>query len=388
MAKGKGEINGWITKNGIHIPIYGTYTARGGEEPRAKGSKFKGNAKSLAKKKKKEEDAKYLEQYASRDSEGLTRKERLRRAFGEDVESSSNDYKSRSDTGETRKERLNRAAEEMQAVREKYKDKKSKRGMTNAELDAANAELDKKDALADMEAYEKTHPLKKGTSFKDKKAQELGFADDASMRSYNAETGVNKESWKNLEDKTGRKDFRNNLNKIMDSDDYEAKLAEVDKMTANGTSYSEAVKSVANSGSKQQNGEDTSTITATAVKSDAERWKDREKAKRGKKIGQNILDNTSSEKEASIKKNGWLQEGQQLKRTGKSNLKSFGQEPAASELGKAQNEANAAKTKFAGMSVTALKSAYKNALGSERGAIYQILKRKGYSFVGGKWVKG
>lgn len=45
MAKGKGEIKGWITKNGVHIPIYGHYSVRGGEEPKAKGAKFKGKKK-------------------------------------------------------------------------------------------------------------------------------------------------------------------------------------------------------------------------------------------------------------------------------------------------------------------------------------------------------
>jgi len=41
MAKGKGEIKGWITKNGVHIPIYGHYSIRGGEEPRTKGARWK-----------------------------------------------------------------------------------------------------------------------------------------------------------------------------------------------------------------------------------------------------------------------------------------------------------------------------------------------------------
>ena len=45
MAKGKGSIQGWITKNGVHIPIYGTYTVREGHEPTVKGSRFKGGKK-------------------------------------------------------------------------------------------------------------------------------------------------------------------------------------------------------------------------------------------------------------------------------------------------------------------------------------------------------
>lgn len=40
--KGKGEIKGWITRNGVHIPIYGNYTVRGGQmEPKVKGAKWK-----------------------------------------------------------------------------------------------------------------------------------------------------------------------------------------------------------------------------------------------------------------------------------------------------------------------------------------------------------
>ena len=49
MAKGKGEVKGWITRNGVHVPIYGNYTVRGGEEPKAKGSKFKGAGKKRKK---------------------------------------------------------------------------------------------------------------------------------------------------------------------------------------------------------------------------------------------------------------------------------------------------------------------------------------------------
>lgn len=43
MAKGKGKIKGWITKNGVHIPIYDHYTVREGHEPGESGlkSKFK-----------------------------------------------------------------------------------------------------------------------------------------------------------------------------------------------------------------------------------------------------------------------------------------------------------------------------------------------------------
>lgn len=39
MAKGKGTIKGWITKNGVHIPIYGEYTVEK-TEPKPKRSSF------------------------------------------------------------------------------------------------------------------------------------------------------------------------------------------------------------------------------------------------------------------------------------------------------------------------------------------------------------
>lgn len=47
MARGKGQIKGWITKNGVHIPIYDHYTVREGHEPGEKSlkSKFKSNKK-------------------------------------------------------------------------------------------------------------------------------------------------------------------------------------------------------------------------------------------------------------------------------------------------------------------------------------------------------
>lgn len=45
MARGKGEIKGWITKNGVHIPIYDHYTVREGHEPENVKAKFKGKKK-------------------------------------------------------------------------------------------------------------------------------------------------------------------------------------------------------------------------------------------------------------------------------------------------------------------------------------------------------
>ena len=42
MAKGKGEVKGRITVNGVHVPIYENYSVRGGAEPKkVKRSKFR-----------------------------------------------------------------------------------------------------------------------------------------------------------------------------------------------------------------------------------------------------------------------------------------------------------------------------------------------------------
>ena len=67
MAKGKGSIKGWITKNGVHIPIYGEYTVRGGVEPKAKGSKFKRKKRpeEFDKDIRKTESGKFMAQYSS-----------------------------------------------------------------------------------------------------------------------------------------------------------------------------------------------------------------------------------------------------------------------------------------------------------------------------------
>lgn len=51
MARGKGEIKGWITKNGVHIPIYDHYTVREGHEPGEKGFRSKFNSKKKTPKK-------------------------------------------------------------------------------------------------------------------------------------------------------------------------------------------------------------------------------------------------------------------------------------------------------------------------------------------------
>ena len=67
MAKGKGQINGWITKNGVHIPIYGHYSVRGGEEPKAKGAKFKRKKRpeEFDKDIRETESGKFMAQYSS-----------------------------------------------------------------------------------------------------------------------------------------------------------------------------------------------------------------------------------------------------------------------------------------------------------------------------------
>lgn len=41
--KGRGKIKGWITKNGVHIPIYENYTVRKGVEPEEVKARFKSN---------------------------------------------------------------------------------------------------------------------------------------------------------------------------------------------------------------------------------------------------------------------------------------------------------------------------------------------------------
>lgn len=41
--KGQGKIKGWITKNGVHIPIYENYTVRKGVEPEEVKARFKSN---------------------------------------------------------------------------------------------------------------------------------------------------------------------------------------------------------------------------------------------------------------------------------------------------------------------------------------------------------
>lgn len=48
MAKGKGEIKGWFTRNGVHIPIYEKYTVREGHEPGETGIKARFTKKMSA----------------------------------------------------------------------------------------------------------------------------------------------------------------------------------------------------------------------------------------------------------------------------------------------------------------------------------------------------
>lgn len=244
MARGKGEIKGWITRNGVHIPIYGHYSVRGGEEPQSRGAKWK-RKKELSPRQVRQattylstsnkESIKAVKAELNKmdDSKevfsGVTVKDLKEHFAGVDENTTLGEYRKQlfdkddqdNPIKEGKKEVFKEATKKVESTPEGQKrketvdaihkkDEQLAKGMKEVDKDDKYANRDWNKDVDDAKRYgysaqteEGKKPITKAEeerqakqSFRDKKAQEQGFADDASMRSYNEETGVNKETWK------------------------------------------------------------------------------------------------------------------------------------------------------------------------------------------------
>lgn len=215
MARGKGDIKGWITKNGVHIPIYGEYTVRGGVEPKAKGAKWKKrfSAEGVKKALNRNYDADSNETWYEGKINGkdvrITQENAGSNKFWNvdigkpgdrhKLLTDNNEpmsFKSLEDAHEEIAHELNSNSGQDSVASKGKKDKYADRDW-NKDVDDAKRYGYSEQTEEGKKPVTKAEEEKQARqSFRDKKAQEQGFADDASMRSYNEETGVNAETWK------------------------------------------------------------------------------------------------------------------------------------------------------------------------------------------------
>ena len=319
MAKGKGEIQGWITKNGVHIPIYGHYSVRGGEEPKAKGAKW-GKDKQVAGK------------GAVKDVQGkkpsMSEEEKKPTSFQEQV----NDrFKTKREWDEI-------------AKNAGYKDSSDPEFQKNADdIVAKNkqAAKDEKEAktiagIAGLYQAEKQEQ-ESSKAFRDKKAQEQGFASAKDMESYNEETGVNKETWKGQESSTSKPNKTDAYN---------------DKVFADF----------------KKNGKDYQRVPMEGYAGTANDFKAAAK-RAGVEIEYDKGDDTF------------------YLRKSKQDSLSAGTNERSRIRGELHAKDKAMKAAMP-TTVSGLRSAYADATGSMKSKIAAELRRKGYSLIGGKWVKG
>lgn len=491
MAKGKGEVAGWITRNGVHVPIYGNYTVRGGEEPKAKGSKFKGAGKkrkkvdtsttsgktandlnSNLKKKGLELDSADLSSMAHKDfnDEKVTMYDK----DGNTYEGTYNKYKNgdreivdirktggrdtgKSEVSKGHTEEGKGAVKDVEGKKPEMYDWKQDRTDTQEERDAFAKEHEQgiKDRLAKIN--EQNKPKAKEETFKGsvlKKSDEKGEGYDwkkdrsdeldsdeifeARERAYAKDEAAKKEGFLDAADKESfdirekayetrglrgqaeKNDYHANAERILYSKNSDENIAKTEELVKSGMSYADAMKKVVSemgpdtrkkspmqeAYERKQAGQESSTPTISP---------------KTQRVADNARKSLMFDKGyAEIAANQWSWAGMsndkviaamnatdpkysyELK---KEQTKGLGGLPNATvnhnRLYRTEkNVGDTATNKSAGgggnkeakgsipTTVSGLRSAYSEATGSEKAAIASELRKKGYSLIGGKWVKG
>lgn len=258
MAKGKGEIKGWITRNGVHIPIYGTYTVREGHEPTAKGAKFKSakvTAKTVSKALKKEydEDSKetwYEGKINGKDVRITQETAGSNKFWNVDIGKpgdrhkllTDNDepmsFKSLEDAHDEIAHELNsKSGQESSGIK---KDKYANRDWNKDVDDAKRYGYSEQTETGKKPVTKAEEEKQARQSFKDKKAQEQGFASAKDMESYNAETGVNKETWKTTPESYAQSKGKSIREIAQEVNNNDAARATANQLMKDGRSYDEA----------------------------------------------------------------------------------------------------------------------------------------------------
>lgn len=428
MAKGKGSIQGWITKNGVHIPIYGTYTVRGGVEPKAKGSKFKRRKRPEEFDKDiREGSGKFWAQHSSpqgakkgvKDLEKPfeTREEARKFLAKENGEYEDTKFTSKTEAGQEKDKYANRDwnKDVDDAKRYGYSEQteEGKKPVTKAE--------EEKQA---------------GQSFKDKKAQEQGFADDASMRSYNEETGVNKETWEGQKSSKSKIDgikenetklkqlFKDNpegnftytvdgesgisteylLSRGLNGKGIELSSRMIDKNNPNKSfgggvtstkgswDTAQRIQSIEPDLSKWEKSSSTPTVSKTDAYNDKVFADFKKNGKDYQRVPMEGYAGTANDFRAAAKRAGVEIEYDKgddtfYLRKSKQDSLSAGTNERSRIRGELHAKDKAMKAAMP-TTVSGLRSAYTEATGSMKSKIASELRRKGYSLVGGKWIKG
>lgn len=424
MAKGKGEIQGWITKNGVHIPIYGSYTVREGHEPTAKGVKW-GN-------KKKRPDT-------------VTRDMKTGQVTGKKYKFDGNVVKGK------------KSAEEMTGQKLSIKE------LSNSAADTTYAFIDKdgnevgrffeshtNKKANKMELYDKNHAAENGAANKGKQVE--GKKPTSFQEQVNDRFKTKKE-WDEIAKNAGYKDssdpeFQKNADDIVAKNKqaakdekeaktiaaiaglYQAEKQEQESSKATPESYAQSKGKSIRDIAQEVNNNDAARATANQLMKDGRTYEEaaalaHSDMERGTLKGQesstskpNKTDAYNDKVFADFKKNG--KDYQRVPMEGyagtandfRAAAKRAGVEieydkdddtfylrkskqdslsAGTNERSRIRGELHAKdKAMKAAMptTVSGLRSAYADATGSMKSKIAAELRRKGYSLIGGRWVKG
>lgn len=464
MAKGKGSIKGWITRNGVHIPIYGEYTVRGGVEPKAKGSKgwskkkkrefIKNPISGKTEIKRRPDITKDLKKGYDEDSketwyEGEVDGRRVR-VLQEDVGSNKfwnveiDGEKLRTDNDRAMSfENFDDASDEIAHTLSSKSESKAAKKISETgsnyleerqnQAAAENAAEVRKTTNGDfsLEDYERRQQEKASKkiaaredverkAFRDKKAQEQGFADDASMRSYEEETGVNKETWKGQESSRYHDKMTTPYKDLNDKQkSFVKELAEEragHKLSDEGVQFYQDLENdersirqtqIKERESKQlreiPKGQESSKIAANGASKSVNKndvFNDelvanlKKNGKNYQKVSFEDFAGTNNDFRAAAERGGLNVEYDKDDDAFYLRKSSTNDTNAGSRYKTKQQIADASSTSFdgmastiKGMSITGLKSALSKASGGEAAMIKSELRKRGYQLVGGKWTK-
>jgi hypothetical protein len=370
MAKGKGEVQGWITRNGVHVPIYDNYTVRGGAEPKAKGSKFKG----LNKKK----PDRNVTLRGTSDTLRMMDKHGIEADYDEKTNTyniSEEDYQKMEDASKNKDyiKRLRKDSGEREIQTHGYIDKSEKSSGKDDHYDTKlnsirdrmrSGEITKEQAQDEAFEYEKSQRGNKRWTDQDRNNMESKVRDifseaNSSKQAQNGAPRVTDEEAKKASD-NGSSDADNKVrgNKGNAVDSIKGKTYKFDGNAIKGKKSAEEMtgqklmlKELSNSAT------DTTYAFVDSSGNEVGRFFESHTSKTGNKM--ELYNKKSSNASAG---------------TDKSPYKDTGNKAGTQNLG--------------GMTVSGLKSAYAEASGSERSKIAAALRAKGYRFTGGKWVKG
>jgi len=384
MAKGKGEVQGWITRNGVHVPIYENYTVRGGAEPKSKGSKFK----SAGRKKKKVDTSTTSGKTANDLNSNLKKK-------GLELDSADLSSMAHKDFNDEKVTMYDKDGNTYEGTYNKYKngdreivDIKKTGGRDTGKSEASKGHIEEgKGAVKDVEGKKpEMHDWKQDRT--DTQEERDAFAKEHEQGIKDRLAKINEQNKPKAKEET----FKGSVLKKSDEkgEGYDWKKDRIDEPAENAA----AGKTAQNGAPRVTDEEARSNKAATPTSGNFERKK--------YKVDGNVMKGLKSAKEMTGRSDLTVHE---LSNDAISTHYAF-RDKNGNEIGQFHESHTNKKANYMNLNTSAtgdnskpikggvpttvsgLRSAYAEATGSERSKIAAALRAKGYRFTGGKWVKG